>query len=48
MTTRTVMAVGPAVATMMTKRTIMAAVREAKEVEIMVLQVVVHAGDLAL
>ena len=43
---RTVMAVLPAVA-MMTKMTIIG-VREAEAEEIMVLQVVVHAGDLAL
>ena len=44
---RTVMAVLPAVVIMMTKMTIMG-LREGKAEEIMVLQVVVHAGDLAL
>ena len=44
---RTVIAVLPAVAIMMTKMTIIG-VREAEAEEIMVLQVVVHAGDLAL
>ena len=47
MTMTTVMAVVPAVAIMMMKLTIMARIREAEEVEAMVLQVVVHAEDLA-
>jgi hypothetical protein len=45
---RTVIEVVPAVAIMMMKMTIMARVREAEEAETMILQVVVHAGDLAL
>ena len=38
----------PAVAIMMMKTMIMARVRETEEVETLILQVVVHAGDLAL
>jgi len=45
---RTVIEVVPAVAIMMMKMTIMVRVREAEEAETMILQVVVHAGDLAL
>ena len=45
---RTVIEVVPAVAIMMMKMTIMARVREEEEAETMILQVVVHAGDLAL
>ena len=45
---RTVIEVVPAVAIMMMKMTIMAKVREEEEAETMILQVVVHAGDLAL
>ena len=45
---RTVMEVVPAIAIMMMKMTIMARVREAEEVETMILQAVVHAEDLAL
>jgi hypothetical protein len=48
MTMRTVIVVVPAVVTMMTKMTIMAGAREGEAEEIMVLQVVGHAGDLAL
>jgi len=45
---RTVIEVVPAVAIMIMKMTIMARVREGEEAETMILQVVVHAGDLAL
>ena len=44
----TVIEVVPGVAIMMMKMGIMARVREAEAEEIMVLQLVVHAGDLAL
>ena len=50
MTMRTVIAEVPAVAIIMMRMTIMARVREAEEVEVIVLhlQVVVHAEDSAL
>ncbi len=48
MTMRMVMAEVPAVAIVMMKMTIMAGARETEEVEVMVLQVVVHAEDLVL
>ena len=45
---RTVIEVVPAVAIMMMTMMIMVGVREAEEVETLILQVVVHAEDLAL
>ena len=45
---RTVIEVVPAVAIIMMRMKVMARGRGAEEVEIIVLQVVVHAGDLVL